>query len=41
MERPILAAALATTYAATLGTTTSGTYIESATGRRMGLIAIQ
>jgi AGZA family xanthine/uracil permease-like MFS transporter len=44
IERPILADALATTFAAALGTTTSGAYIESATGieagGRTGLTAI-
>jgi AGZA family xanthine/uracil permease-like MFS transporter len=44
IEQPILADALATTFAAALGTTTSGAYIESATGieagGRTGLTAI-
>jgi len=44
IERPILADALATTFAAAVGTTTSGAYIESATGieagGRTGLTAV-
>lgn len=36
IERPILADALATTFAAAVGTTTSGAYIESATGIEAG-----
>jgi len=44
IEKPILADALATTFAAALGTTTSGAYIESATGieagGRTGLTAV-
>jgi AGZA family xanthine/uracil permease-like MFS transporter len=44
IERPILAGAIATTLAAALGTTTSGAYIESATGiesgGRTGLTAV-
>jgi adenine/guanine/hypoxanthine permease len=44
IERPILADALATTFAAVLGTTTSGAYIESAAGieagGRTGLTAV-
>jgi AGZA family xanthine/uracil permease-like MFS transporter len=44
IEKPILADALATTFAAAVGTTTSGAYIESATGieagGRTGLTAI-
>jgi AGZA family xanthine/uracil permease-like MFS transporter len=44
IERPMLADALATTFAAAIGTTTSGAYIESATGveagGRTGLTAI-
>jgi len=44
IERPMMADALATTFAAVIGTTTSGAYIESATGveagGRTGLTAI-
>jgi len=44
IERPMLADALATTFAALVGTTTSGAYIESATGveagGRTGLTAV-
>ncbi len=44
IERPMLADALATTFAAAIGTTTSGAYIESATGveagGRTGLTAV-
>ncbi|HXE75399.1 MAG TPA: NCS2 family permease [Candidatus Xenobia bacterium] len=44
IERPMLADALATTFAAAVGTTTAGAYIESATGveagGRTGLTAI-
>ncbi len=44
IERPMMADALATTFAALIGTTTSGAYIESATGveagGRTGLTAI-
>jgi AGZA family xanthine/uracil permease-like MFS transporter len=44
IERPMLADALATTFAALIGTTTSGAYIESATGveagGRTGLTAV-
>ncbi len=44
IERPMMADALATTFAALVGTTTSGAYIESATGveagGRTGLTAI-
>ena len=44
IERPMLADALATTFAAAIGTTTSGAFIESATGveagGRTGLTAI-
>jgi len=44
IERPMLADALATTFAAIIGTTTSGAYIESATGveagGRTGLTAV-
>ena len=44
MERPMLADALATTFAALIGTTTAGAYIESATGieagGRSGLTAV-
>jgi adenine/guanine/hypoxanthine permease len=44
IDRPILADALATTFAAAVGTTTSGAYIESATGieagGRTGLTAV-
>ena len=44
IERPMLADALATTFAAIVGTTTSGAYIESATGveagGRTGLTAV-
>ena len=44
IEQPILAGALATTFAAALGTTTSGSYVESATGieagGRTGLTAV-
>ncbi len=36
IERPMLADALATTFAAAIGTTTSGAYIESATGVEAG-----
>ncbi|HTV55261.1 MAG TPA: NCS2 family permease [Terriglobia bacterium] len=36
IERPMLADALATTFAALVGTTTSGAYIESATGVEAG-----
>jgi AGZA family xanthine/uracil permease-like MFS transporter len=36
IERPMLADALATTFAAAVGTTTSGAYIESATGIEAG-----
>ena len=36
MERPMMADALATTFAAVIGTTTSGAYIESATGVEAG-----
>ena len=36
IERPMLADALATTFAAAVGTTTSGAYIESATGVETG-----
>lgn len=36
MERPMMADALATTFAAVIGTTTSGAYIESATGIEAG-----
>lgn len=36
IERPMLADALATTFAAAVGTTTSGAYIESATGIESG-----
>jgi adenine/guanine/hypoxanthine permease len=36
IERPMLADALATTFAAVVGTTTSGAYIESATGIESG-----
>jgi AGZA family xanthine/uracil permease-like MFS transporter len=39
IERPMMADALATTFAAVIGTTTSGAYIESATGRT-GLTAV-
>jgi AGZA family xanthine/uracil permease-like MFS transporter len=44
IERPMMADALATTFAAVIGTTTSGAYIESATGveagGRTGLTAV-
>jgi len=44
IEQPMLAGALATTFAAALGTTTSGSYVESATGieagGRTGLTAV-
>jgi AGZA family xanthine/uracil permease-like MFS transporter len=44
IERPMLADALATTFAAAVGTTTSGAYLESATGieagGRTGLTAV-
>ena len=44
IERPMMADALATTFAAMIGTTTSGAYIESATGveagGRTGLTAV-
>jgi AGZA family xanthine/uracil permease-like MFS transporter len=44
IERPMMADALATTFAALIGTTTSGAYIESATGveagGRSGLTAV-
>jgi adenine/guanine/hypoxanthine permease len=44
IERPMMADALATTFAALIGTTTSGAYIESATGveagGRTGLTAV-
>ena len=44
IERPMMADALATTFAAAIGTTTSGAYIESATGveagGRTGLTAV-
>jgi adenine/guanine/hypoxanthine permease len=36
IERPMMADALATTFAAVIGTTTSGAYIESATGVEAG-----
>jgi AGZA family xanthine/uracil permease-like MFS transporter len=36
IERPMMADALATTFAAAIGTTTSGAYIESATGVEAG-----
>jgi len=36
IERPMMADALATTFAAVMGTTTSGAYIESATGVEAG-----
>lgn len=36
IERPMLAAALATTFAAAVGTTTSGAYVESAAGIEAG-----
>jgi len=44
IERPMMADALATTFAALVGTTTSGAFIESATGveagGRTGLTAV-